>query len=260
MSDERMNKIERQISTTREHMDATLREIERRLEPEHLLDQGWDYLRRSGANEFVSNLGSSVKQNPLPVTFVAMGMLWLMMSGQRSGAASPVSDAVSSAGSDLAENARRVSAGASEAVHELGERASRTADAAREQLERARRGYRHLRDEQPLALGAVGLALGAVIAMVLPRTSQEEEWMGNASRRVAENTRGVEKEARERSPGLFPPASDAAVQESSRPTGTDARQREDSRRATAAERSPERQASRDDRQVRRNVSQAPGSG
>ena len=253
MSDERMNSLESEISTTREHMDATLREIERRLEPEHLIKEGWNYVRHSGANEFVANLGSSVKENPLPITFVALGMAWLMISGQRSGATGRVSDAVSSAGSDLAATTRRASAGASEAVHELGERASRTADAAREQLDRARRSYRHLRDEQPLALGAIGLAIGAVIAMALPRTSEEEELMGDASRRVAEKARETGQEAMQRAPNVVAAAADAAVQESVRPTGSDARPRDESRRATAAERSPDRESARDDGQVRRNI-------
>jgi len=63
----RPEEIQAQIARTRGDMDATLNAIEQRLTPGQMVDQGIDYLRNSGANEFVSNLGGSVKNNPLPV-------------------------------------------------------------------------------------------------------------------------------------------------------------------------------------------------
>jgi len=40
-------------------------------------------------------------------------------------------------------------------------------------------------NEQPLVLGAVGVALGAAIAAAVPRTRAEDEWLGEASDRLA---------------------------------------------------------------------------
>ncbi|HEV2430992.1 MAG TPA: YtxH domain-containing protein [Burkholderiales bacterium] len=45
--------------------------------------------------------------------------------------------------------------------------------------------------EQPLALGAIGLAIGAVLGAAAPRTRQEERLMGEASRKLAEKAKGL---------------------------------------------------------------------
>ena len=70
----RPEEIQAEIARTRGDMDATLTAIEQRLTPGQLVDQGLDYIRSSGANEFVSNLGGSVKNNPIPVTLMGIGM------------------------------------------------------------------------------------------------------------------------------------------------------------------------------------------
>jgi hypothetical protein len=43
--------------------------------------------------------------------------------------------------------------------------------------------------EQPLALGAIGLAVGAVLAALAPKTQKEEELMGEASRNLMEKAK-----------------------------------------------------------------------
>ena len=70
----RPEEILAEIERTRTDMDATLSAIEHRLTPGQLVDQGIDYLRHSGANEFIANLGGSVKHNPMPVSLVGIGM------------------------------------------------------------------------------------------------------------------------------------------------------------------------------------------
>jgi hypothetical protein len=49
--------------------------------------------------------------------------------------------------------------------------------------------------EQPLALGAIGLAVGAFFAAMAPRTHKEDELMGEASDRLADQAKqiGTEK-------------------------------------------------------------------
>jgi hypothetical protein len=44
-----------------------------------------DWLRGSGGREFIGNLGTTVRDNPLPVLLVAAGIGWLALSGSRSG-------------------------------------------------------------------------------------------------------------------------------------------------------------------------------
>jgi hypothetical protein len=49
---------------------------------------------------------------------------------------------------------------------------------------RAERGAESILRENPLAVGAVALAIGAAIGMSLPSTSVEDEWMGETKDRL----------------------------------------------------------------------------
>ena len=52
--------------------------------------------------------------------------------------------------------------------------------------------------EQPLALGAIGLAVGAVLASAAPRTRVEDEWMGDASDRLTDRAKEAGREQLDR--------------------------------------------------------------
>jgi hypothetical protein len=47
----------------------------------------------------------------------------------------------------------------------------------------------YLVNEQPLALGAIGLAIGALLGAAAPRTRMEEQTIGQASRNLAEKAK-----------------------------------------------------------------------
>ena len=79
----------------------------------------------------------------------------------------------------------RVSGG----VTSMREKAGDMTNTAREQWERARGGMDHLVNEQPLALGAIGLAIGAILGAAAPRTRMEEQTLGQASRNLAEKAK-----------------------------------------------------------------------
>jgi ElaB/YqjD/DUF883 family membrane-anchored ribosome-binding protein len=195
---------------TRAEMDDTLYAIERRLTPGQLVDQGMHYLRHSGGREFLSNFGSSVRDNPIPVALVGVGLAWLMMRGnaprERPAEAGEsltdrASEMAASARDKASETAGSVRNKASETVRAVRggydaarARAGELGQSARAQLERARGGYDRLVNEQPLALGAIGLAIGAVLAAAAPRTRQEDEWLGPASDRVTRKARELAQE------------------------------------------------------------------
>lgn len=172
--DKRPEEILAEIDRTRDEMDRTLSAIEHRLTPGQLVDQGLDYLRHSGANEFVQNLGGTAKQNPLPVALTAIGIAWLMALGRQP--AQPNYGSTSSSG-------------LREGMSSMRDRAGNLTDATRQQWDRARGGVDYLVREQPLALGAIGLAVGAVVAAMAPRTQKEEQLMGEASRNVMEKAK-----------------------------------------------------------------------
>lgn len=110
-----------------------------------------------------------------------------------SGKAGEFRDHVADAGAALHEKA----AHAQEALHDKAAHAreawhSHSQD-ARDGLHRSaeslRSNFDNLAREQPLALGAIGIALGAIIGAALPRTEHESRVMGRASERFREKGR-----------------------------------------------------------------------
>jgi hypothetical protein len=219
------DEIQADIERTRANLDQTLTAIEHKLSPSELFDLGVDYLRHSGAREYVSNLGASAKQEPIPLALVGIGLAWLMLSNGRhstttsrftsddlatraKGAAGSMADSVRGAAdgvrdtmASMRDSAARASHRLSDASHRIGqtahaarERASQMSASARLQAERMRDGYHRVVNEHPLALGAIGLAVGAVLAATARRTLREDRLMGEASHRVKESAREAGKE------------------------------------------------------------------
>jgi hypothetical protein len=180
------------IERTRRDIDDTLTAIEHRLTPGQLLDQGLDYLRHSGGAQFAENLRDSVKENPLPVALVGVGLAWLMVSGKpgRNGSRDADTPTLGERTSDAAHRAAQATESVkdrvSETAHAARERAGQVRDSARLGLQRARQGYDHLLREQPLVLGTIGLAIGAIIASAAPRTRPEGKRTGDPGARPGE--------------------------------------------------------------------------
>jgi hypothetical protein len=229
--DRSSEQIQADIQRTRADLDRTLTLLERKLEPRRLLDQGVHYLRDNGAREYLSNLGRAAKEQPLPLALVGVGLAWMMMTSGRShgsvtdgrpfgdalgSAASDararaaegveglrsragelggkVSDAASQLASQTRDAAQRTSQGLTEAAEAARARAAQVSEATRQGARKVRSGYDHLVNEQPLALGAIGLAIGAVLAAAAPRTRQEDEWMGGASDKLADDAKRAGQE------------------------------------------------------------------
>ena len=210
----RPDEILAEIDRTRGEMDRTLSAIEHRLTPGQLVDQGLDYLRHSGANEFVQNLGGTAKQNPLPMALAGIGIAWLMALGRQpaqpqqgfgftSSAASgggmresmgSMKDKASGAMQGVSERVGSAKEQLSGSMGSMRERAGQMTDTARQQWDRARGGVDYLVHEQPLVLGAIGLAIGALLGGVAPRTRKEQEMMGEASRNLIEKTKESAKD------------------------------------------------------------------
>lgn len=212
----RPEEIESEIESTRAEMDHTLEAIQRKFSPGQLLDQTLAYFRE-GPGEFGSNLGTTIKQNPVPVTLVGLGLTWLMaaswsapsrVSYSHQETSSTVGGSRSpSLGERLGEGKSRVAEGAGSARHKAEEAAGsmrhtaseamsgarhqagqiigkaqhqteRLGHSVHQQTQRIRGGFQYLVQEQPLVLGALGMAVGAALGAGLPRTRQEDELMG----------------------------------------------------------------------------------
>jgi ElaB/YqjD/DUF883 family membrane-anchored ribosome-binding protein len=220
------NAILKEIERTREEMDSTLTAIEHRLTPGQLVDQGLDYLRKSGANEFVQNLGGQVKHNPLPVALVGIGVAWLMVTGRQqqsasssaymdtdyvdagsgrsglgdrahqtvdraSGMAQSAKDKLSQSTQAVRDRLSQAGSSINSAGQSARQRVGDLTESARYQVERAKDGMDYMMREQPLALGAIGVAIGAVIAAMAPRTRKEDELMGDTRDRLVDQAKEV---------------------------------------------------------------------
>lgn len=236
--------IQSDIRRTRSHLDETLTALERRLQPGRLVDQGVDYLRDNGAKDYLVNLGRAAQEQPLPLALAGVGLAWLMLTNGRARtidsarADSAIDDALASAGDTAAtvrdkvtgareqvagfgdqvarktrEAAQHTSQAMSNAAQVARERAQQIGSVTRQGAERVRSSYEHVVSEQPLALGAIGLAVGALLAATAPRTRQEDRLMGSASDRLADQAKTAGLEQLEKAKNAASAAQDAVVED-----------------------------------------------
>jgi hypothetical protein len=208
--------LERQADRIRADMDRTLDALERKFSPEQLLDRSLGYLREHGG-ELRQTLGATMRNNPVPIVLTLAGVTWLVASSynkrqppgqdiqsrlRRSDVAQKLQARASSARERLqsaAESAReRFSSARSEAEgSEMGaygatntrsERVSgalhSARDTARARAREAQDRIYTMMDEQPLVLGALAVAVGAIIGTAIPSTHYENRVLGRARDRT----------------------------------------------------------------------------
>lgn len=224
------DEIERDIRHTRDEVSSTLDAIQSKLTPGQMMDQALNYMRSSLPADFGRNLNESVRNNPIPVALVGIGLAWMMMSGRRgsigtstdasmhdsmygsmhdsmSGSMSSSTSSMHGGGSSssgmmqgmrdsaqhMADRTREMTgsardrlsstaAGARESIASTAagarDRMTDIAHRSRDQMSRARAGMSQVIDEQPVVVGALGVALGAMLGAALPSTRQEDQLMG----------------------------------------------------------------------------------
>ena len=74
--------IEHEAGQSRARIESMLDQLQGRLSPDQLMEQAKDYFQK-GPGEFGSNLGSIVKENPVPVALAGIGLSWLALAGRR---------------------------------------------------------------------------------------------------------------------------------------------------------------------------------
>jgi hypothetical protein len=167
-------------------------------------------------SDFIHDLGDAVRQNPLSAALIGMGILWLF-TGSRP--AERVADFARNTGLDRIPNAAgdafdaarstlrsgtetvgervasvqgAMSDGAADAVDNAARYGREYADSTSEYvsslpgtgaeiLDTVRSNLSDVFRAQPLALGAIGIAIGAGIAAALPATELEADYLGEAS-------------------------------------------------------------------------------
>jgi hypothetical protein len=172
-------------------------------------------------SDFVRELGDAARRNPVSAALIGMGVFWLFTGGRtgervghlikgagfdripdaagnaldaarsalRSGTES-IGDRVSSATETLrnggAAGLEHVARAGSEYTGAAFDYAQNIPDAGGALFNTARENLSDLFRAQPLALGAIGLAIGAGIAAALPATDVEADYLGEASDNLRE--------------------------------------------------------------------------
>jgi uncharacterized protein DUF3618 len=72
-------RLEREAEETLWQLSGTLEELRARMTPGRVVDQVIDYTRDSPAAEFFRDLRREVRQNPMPLVLVGIGVIWLLL-------------------------------------------------------------------------------------------------------------------------------------------------------------------------------------
>lgn len=277
----RPEEIESDIERTRADFSSTIDAIQSKLTPSELMDQAVDYALSTTPGAFSANLVNTVRDNPIPVALVGIGVAWLMAAGrqpyqaprmrrqrmarrtsfypegdfgyegdmgydQTSMSTGSSGDGVlhraaaktSEMGRDVkgkaSEVGQRISESASEMtgrVQQAGQSArarlqetTSTAQArmnemsqrSREQYYRTKERVGHYVDEQPLVVGALGIALGAMLGALLPTTRRENELMGSTRDDLVGRAKETAREQAEHVKQSAQRVADVAKQEAER--------------------------------------------
>jgi len=190
--------IEREIDATRADMRATLEALERRFSFDRLVDMTVGRIRARGG-EFAGNLTDAATQNPMPLLLTSIGLGWMMLMSRRGTRAERAADQVQGAMDSTRETLKQAAESSRETIEQTAESvrsgATRAFEMTREHAGVARERVDRLLHEQPLMLGALGLAAGAIIGALLPSSEHEDRYLGEMRDKAV---KGVARKSRER--------------------------------------------------------------
>lgn len=215
--------IEREIDAQRENIGHIVDALESKFTPGQMFDQALLMMQSNGST-FLTNLGTSVRNNPVPAVLTSVGLMWLMMSQNRpptpreyrvepdvdwaddlgeglseglDSARQRLHDttdslkdsyqAVKGKAAHLSDSLHAKTDQLSHAVHDTSDRLARRTHEMGDQ-------FSHLLKEQPLLMAAMGIAVGALLGAALPTTATERRYLGRTS---ASLTGKVKQQARE---------------------------------------------------------------
>lgn len=214
--------IEQEVEASRAQLDRNVEALKEKMTPGQLLDEAMNSLGGAG-QQVASRLFDQVKQNPMPLAVVGLGLAWLVASnkdgaapaggeprsfsdghgigeaagGEAAGgeAAGGAADGLKARAQDLTDKASDAlssardqlasgSSSAKEAVSGVGDQAARLA-------QQARQGVQQTLQNEPLLLGVAGLAIGLALGAALPPTEAEDRLMGQMRDRVADKAKSA---------------------------------------------------------------------
>ena len=211
-------------------------------------------------NQTGRGLAETVRENPLPAVMAAAGIGWLLLAGRDRkeeprrfydgeevfdadsnerhssrlreagagiaegvhGMADKAQDATQRMAHSAQETAHRVADRAKEAGESIGRRADAAMHQVRDRTRAASDRVEHKYQENPVALGAVALALGLAVGMSAPRTRREVELVGDKRDRLMDKAREKVASTTEKVEGVIEralPEVQAVVRDAAREEG-----------------------------------------
>jgi Protein of unknown function (DUF3618). len=70
--------IERDIEADRRRIEEKIDAIQQRMSPGQMVDEVLAYTKSSGGGEYLANLGTAFKNNPIPLAMMGVSLAWLM--------------------------------------------------------------------------------------------------------------------------------------------------------------------------------------
>jgi len=206
-TEQRTMEIREEIARTRDDMSETIDAIQDRLTPAHLVAQAGETVRNAATEKvkqmansvgqaadqlFDSSLMETLRSNPIPAAMIGIGAAWLLMKG-RSGLHT---DRYSGGGyrSRYGRDWRNLDAGAGRSSGGYSMESGRSMGDDTEDSPQVTTFNRVMRDN-PLALGAAAVIVGAVVGMSIPATETENELMGEVRDTVVERARTLASDA-----------------------------------------------------------------
>jgi hypothetical protein len=215
--DPRTREIRRDIEHTREEMSETLDAIQEKLRPANLMSRATDRVKQAtservrqmtrsaeraassmmSATHDTDGLMGTLRSNAMPAALMAFGAAWWWMRSRAASSEAQYGNWVSddegwytpdrqdrgSRLSTMTESASSAASGAAESAQEMTHRAREyTREATRSARRAGRRAQSELARmtrENPLAIGAGALLLGATVGLAIPETERENELLGD---------------------------------------------------------------------------------
>lgn len=204
--------LEQEIDAQRRSISQIVDSLENRFTPGQLIDQALSYTKGHGG-EFFGNLGTTLKNNPVPTALTGLGLAWLAMNQNRpfnpgppssgpglgaklSGALHQASGALAHANDDMhtamdsakakgqhmmdkaSDLSHRTSDSFDASSGALRDRAHQAGSTLTSQAQQLKGQVSQMMNEQPLVLAAIGMALGAALGAALPTSQREDQLLG----------------------------------------------------------------------------------
>lgn len=211
-NDPEVERLVEDIEETRNDMTGTVEEIGDRLDPKHIVADARETVRNATigkvedmantAGEIASEAGDTVREagtgvidmvtrNPIPAAMIGIGVGWLVMNKRNEPSWRRYEGANAGTTDPLQQARRRVDSMTTDVGHKVDDMTARAGQLADEVPQQVRSTAHEVGDTvalayraNPLAIGAIAVAVGAAAGLALPSTGFERRTLAEPARKA----------------------------------------------------------------------------